>query len=140
MPAERPRTRPPSPTSARPAREATRFSHTILDAAGIAQVSGTSGRAALAKIFGAIEAAGDAGNLREVVFEELGARGLDQVLERGVDLGEVELVAEIEGAAGEDSLPAAKDVAEFAAEFEVEDEARDRHNRGTIDRAADRLR
>ena len=67
-------------------------------------------------------------------------RGLDQVLERGVDLGEFELVAEIEGAAGEDSLPAAKDVAEFAAEFEVEDEARDRHNRRTIDRAADRLR
>ena len=31
-----------------------------------------SGRAALAKVLGAIEAAGDAGNLREVVFEEIG--------------------------------------------------------------------
>ena len=30
-----------------------------------------SGGPALAKVLGAIEAAGDAGNLREVVFEEL---------------------------------------------------------------------
>ena len=51
---------------------ATRFSQTILDAAGVAQVSGMGGDAALDRIFGAIEAAGDAGNLREVVFEEIG--------------------------------------------------------------------
>jgi branched-chain amino acid transport system substrate-binding protein len=52
---------------------ATRFSQPILDAAGIAQVSGMSGREAMARIFSAIEAAGDAGNLREVVDEEISA-------------------------------------------------------------------
>ncbi len=51
--------------------QATRFSSTILEAAGIAQVSGMSGGPAMAKILNAIEAAGDAGNLREVVDEEL---------------------------------------------------------------------
>jgi branched-chain amino acid transport system substrate-binding protein len=51
--------------------EATRFSSPILESAGIAQVSGKSGSAALAELFGAIEAAGDAGNLREAVEDEL---------------------------------------------------------------------
>lgn len=50
---------------------ATRFSSTILESAGIAQVPGTSGRAAMGKLLSAIEAAGDAGNLREVVDEKV---------------------------------------------------------------------
>lgn len=50
---------------------ATKFSSTILEAAGIAQVSGISGASAMARILSAIEAAGDAGNLREVVDEEI---------------------------------------------------------------------
>ena len=54
-----------------PSPRATRFSSTILEAAGIAQVSAMSGGPAMAKILRAIEAAGDAGNLREVVDEEI---------------------------------------------------------------------
>jgi hypothetical protein len=50
---------------------ATRFTSPILGAAGIAQISGTSGRAALARLLAAIEAAGDAGNLREEVRKEI---------------------------------------------------------------------
>jgi hypothetical protein len=53
---------------------ATRFSSSILESAGIAQVSGMSGRAALAELLGAIDAAGDAGNLREAVYEDLTGR------------------------------------------------------------------
>jgi hypothetical protein len=51
--------------------DATRFSSTILESAGIAQVPGTSGDAAMARLLGAIEAAGGAGNLREVVDERI---------------------------------------------------------------------
>ncbi len=51
--------------------EATKFSSTIVESAGIAQVPGTSGDAAMARLLGAIEAAGDAGNLREVVDERI---------------------------------------------------------------------
>jgi hypothetical protein len=50
---------------------ATKFSSTILESAGIAQVPGTSGRAAMARLVSAIEAAGDADNLREAVDEEI---------------------------------------------------------------------
>ena len=52
---------------------ATRFSSPILESAGIAQVSGMSGQAAMERLLGAIEAAGDAGNLREVVDEKISA-------------------------------------------------------------------
>src|SRR5262249_24077249 len=51
---------------------ATKFSEPILEAAGIAQVSGKSGKAALAELFAAIEDAGDAGGLREAVAERVG--------------------------------------------------------------------
>jgi hypothetical protein len=54
---------------------ATRFSSTILESAGIAQVSGMSGRAAMAKLLDTIEAAGDAGNLREAVDERISSSG-----------------------------------------------------------------
>jgi hypothetical protein len=50
---------------------ATRFSSTILESAGIAQLSGMSGRAAMARLVEAIEAAGNADNLREVVADEI---------------------------------------------------------------------
>ncbi len=50
---------------------ATRFSSTILESAGIAQLSGMSGRAAMARLAEAIEAAGKADNLREVVADEI---------------------------------------------------------------------
>jgi branched-chain amino acid transport system substrate-binding protein len=50
---------------------ATRFSSTIIESAGIAQLSGMSGSAAMARLLSAIEAAGDADNLREVVAEEV---------------------------------------------------------------------
>jgi hypothetical protein len=50
---------------------ATRFSSTILESAGIAQVSGMPGKVAMARLLGAIEGAGDADNLREVVDDEV---------------------------------------------------------------------
>ncbi len=50
---------------------ATKFSSPILEAAGIAQLSGMSGEAAMNRLLAAIEAAGGAGNLREVVDEKI---------------------------------------------------------------------
>src|SRR5262249_14418404 len=50
---------------------AARFSSTILESAGIAQVSGAPGAGAMAKLIEAMEAAGGADNLREVVDEEI---------------------------------------------------------------------
>ncbi len=50
---------------------ATRFSSPILESAGIAQVAGVSGRAAMARLFSAIEAAGDAASLREAVYDDI---------------------------------------------------------------------
>jgi branched-chain amino acid transport system substrate-binding protein len=50
---------------------ATRFSSTILESAGIAQVPGASGNAAMSRLLGAIKAAGDAGNMREAVEERI---------------------------------------------------------------------
>lgn len=46
--------------------------NTIVDAAGIAQISTSSGRDAMALVLGAIRGADDSGNLREVVLEEVG--------------------------------------------------------------------
>jgi branched-chain amino acid transport system substrate-binding protein len=51
--------------------QATKFSSTILESAGIAQLSGMSGGSAMARLLSAIEAAGKAGNLREVVDEKI---------------------------------------------------------------------
>lgn len=50
---------------------AARFSRPILEAAGIAQLSGRSGRAAMAKLLRAIRHAGGSGSLRESVRNEL---------------------------------------------------------------------
>lgn len=55
--------------------QATKFSSTILESAGIAQLSGMSGRSAMARLFSAIDAAGDAGNLREAVDDEISGGG-----------------------------------------------------------------
>ncbi|HEX7058786.1 MAG TPA: hypothetical protein VF176_02945 [Solirubrobacterales bacterium] len=55
----------PSPTPIR-------FSATILDAAGIAQISGASGSIAMSTLLRAIRQAGDASSLRESVRDELG--------------------------------------------------------------------
>lgn len=52
---------------------ATRFSSPIVESAGIAQLSEMSGQAAMKRLLGAIEAAGGAGNLREVVGEKISA-------------------------------------------------------------------
>jgi hypothetical protein len=54
---------------------ARRFSEPILEAAGIAQVAGRSGRVAMARLLAAIEAAGDAGNLREAVAGQIPGSG-----------------------------------------------------------------
>jgi ABC-type branched-subunit amino acid transport system substrate-binding protein len=51
--------------------EATRFSRPIVEAAGIAQVSGVSGAAAMGEILKAIDAAGDDDQLRQAVSESL---------------------------------------------------------------------
>jgi hypothetical protein len=52
----------------------TKFSSPILESAGIAQLSGMSGQAAMKRLLAAIEAAGGAGNLREVVDEKISGR------------------------------------------------------------------
>ena len=52
---------------------ATRFSSPIVESAGIAQLSEMSGQVAMKRLLGAIEAAGGAGNLREVVDEKISA-------------------------------------------------------------------
>jgi hypothetical protein len=54
---------------------AARFSSTILESAGIAQVPGASGRRAMASLLAAIEAAGSTDNLREAVDEEISGSG-----------------------------------------------------------------
>ena len=46
--------------------------NTIVDAAGIAQISTRSGRAAMALVLGAIRQADENSNLRQVVLEEVG--------------------------------------------------------------------
>jgi hypothetical protein len=46
--------------------------NTIVEAAGIAQISTTSGAAAMARLLRAIRGADDNSNLREVVLEEVG--------------------------------------------------------------------
>jgi hypothetical protein len=51
---------------------AVRFSETILDEAGIARVAGASGAGAMRKLLQAIRSSGDAGSLREAVFDRLG--------------------------------------------------------------------
>jgi len=53
---------------------ATRFSRSIVESAGIAQISTLSGRAAMATILRAIGGAGDSVSLRESVREELSRR------------------------------------------------------------------
>ncbi len=52
----------------------TRFSHPILDAAGIAQVSGLPGERAMAIMLRAIRRAGDSEGLREAVRDRLAGR------------------------------------------------------------------
>lgn len=54
-----------------PTEAATRFSAPILEAADIAQLSGSSGTAAMSKLLGAVGRAGDSGSLRESVNDEL---------------------------------------------------------------------
>ena len=54
-----------------PTRSATRFSEPIIDAAGIAQLTGTSGAAAMSKLLKAVTEAGDAGSLRASVNDKL---------------------------------------------------------------------
>lgn len=51
---------------------AVRFSETILEEAGIARVASGSGGAAMRKLLQAIERSGDAGSLREAVYDRLG--------------------------------------------------------------------
>ncbi len=51
---------------------AARFSRPVVEAAGIAQVSGASGRLAMARVLKAIREAGGAGQLRETVAKALG--------------------------------------------------------------------
>jgi branched-chain amino acid transport system substrate-binding protein len=50
---------------------ATRFSQSIVEAAGIGQVAGPSGQAAMARVLKAIDEAGDTGQVREAVSKEL---------------------------------------------------------------------
>ena len=52
---------------------ASRFSRPILESAGIAQLSGPSGRTAMAKLLGAIREAGSSESLRKSVRDSLGA-------------------------------------------------------------------
>jgi hypothetical protein len=54
-----------------PTRAATRFSEPILDAAGIAQLTETSGTAAMRQLLRAVSDAGDASSLRASVDDEL---------------------------------------------------------------------
>jgi hypothetical protein len=54
-----------------PTRYATRFSEPIIDAAGIAQLTDTSGAAAMRELLRAVNEAGDAGSLRAAVDDEL---------------------------------------------------------------------
>jgi hypothetical protein len=54
-----------------PTRAATRFSEPIIEAAGIAQLTETSGTAAMKKLLQAVNEAGDAGSLRASVSDEL---------------------------------------------------------------------
>jgi hypothetical protein len=51
---------------------AVRFSETILEEAGIARVASASGAAAMRKLLQAIQGSGDAGSLREAVYDRLG--------------------------------------------------------------------
>jgi branched-chain amino acid transport system substrate-binding protein len=53
---------------------ATRFSRPILSAAGIAQVAGPSGRAAMATLLQAIRESGGSGEVREAVRDRLSRR------------------------------------------------------------------
>jgi ABC-type branched-subunit amino acid transport system substrate-binding protein len=55
-----------------PTPAATRFSAPILEEAGIAQLSGSSGAAAMSRVLRAIDAAGDSGSPRESLHDELG--------------------------------------------------------------------
>lgn len=54
-----------------PTRAATRFSEPILDAAGIAQLTETSGTSAMRQLLRAVDEAGDAGSLRASVNDAL---------------------------------------------------------------------
>lgn len=54
-----------------PTRSATRFSEPIIDAAGIAQLTETSGTTAMKKLLRAVDEAGDGGSLRASVKDEL---------------------------------------------------------------------
>jgi hypothetical protein len=54
-----------------PTRSATRFSEPIIDAAGIAQLTETSGTAAMKKLLQAVNEAGSSGSLRASVNDEL---------------------------------------------------------------------
>lgn len=54
-----------------PTRAASRFSEPILEAAGIAQLTETSGAAAMKKLLLAVDEAGDGGSLRASVNDEL---------------------------------------------------------------------
>lgn len=49
-----------------------RFSRSILDAAGIAQITTSSGAAGMSSLLRAIEQAGDGAGLRESVLQEVG--------------------------------------------------------------------
>jgi len=52
-------------------RAASRFSEPILETAGIAQLSQTSGAAGMKKLLQAVDEAGSSGSLRESVHDEL---------------------------------------------------------------------
>ena len=54
-----------------PTRAASRFSEPILEAAGIAQLTETSGASAMRQLLRAVDQAGDAGSLRASVNDEL---------------------------------------------------------------------
>jgi branched-chain amino acid transport system substrate-binding protein len=54
-----------------PTRAASRFSESILETAGIAQLPQTSGTAAMKKLLQAVGEAGDSGSLRESVLDAL---------------------------------------------------------------------
>lgn len=54
-----------------PTRAASRFSEPILETAGIAQLSQTSGTAAMKKLLQAVDEAGGSGSLRESVLSKL---------------------------------------------------------------------
>ncbi len=54
-----------------PTHAATRFSEPIIEAAGIAQLTETSGASAMSKLLRAVNEAGDAGSLRASVLDQL---------------------------------------------------------------------